>query len=65
MFNYCIWLFGAGGYGMGAGWIGGLIMFVGFILIGVIIYVIVRNNERLAKGDIDEETYHHLSNKIK
>jgi uncharacterized membrane protein len=79
MYGSCRSLFGLGGYGIGTGWIGGLIMFVGLILIGVIIYFIVKSShtnrfvsnaqtildERLAKGEIDEDTYQNLSKKIR
>ncbi len=79
MYEFCRSLFGAGGYGIGTGWTGGLIMFFGLILLGVIIYFIVKSShanryvsnaqtildERLARGEIDEDTYQNLSKKIK
>ncbi len=54
-------------------------MFFGLILLGVIIYFIVKSShasryvsnaqtildERLARGEIDEDTYQNLSKKIK
>ena len=61
-------------------WIGGIAMLIGVILIGVVIYLLVNNSrhtgskqssdaldilkERLAKGEIDEETYEQLLKKI-
>lgn len=79
MFAFCNRLFG--GYGFGeTWWIGGIAMFIGLILIGVVIYLLVSNTrrtgsgraseaadilkERLAKGEIDEETYERLLKKI-
>ncbi len=66
-----------GGYGMTTfGWIGGLAMLIGVVLIGVVIYLLASSprhtanryavdavnilKERLAKGEIDEETYERL-----
>jgi uncharacterized membrane protein len=77
MYEFCRSLFG--GYGIGMGWTGGLIMFLGLILLGVIIYFIAKGShasryvsnaqtildERLARGEIDEDTYQNLSKKIR
>lgn len=79
MLAFCRGLWG--GYGMaGTWWMGGIAMFVGVILVGVVIYLLVNNNrhtsgrhtseaqdilkERLAKGEIDEETYERLLKKV-
>lgn len=79
MFAFCNRLFG--GYGWSEmWWIGGIAMFIGLILIGVVIYLLVSNSrrsaggniseaadilkERLAKGEIDEDTYEQLLKKI-
>lgn len=70
-----------GGYGMNTfGWIGGIAMLIGVVLIGVVIYLLASSprrtanryaadavnvlKERLAKGEIDEETYERLLKKI-
>jgi len=79
MYEFCRSLFGTGGYGLGAGWTGRLIMFLGLILLGVVIYFIVKSShssryasnaqtildERLARGEIDEDTYQELSKMIR
>ena len=77
MYAFCNRLLGIGSFG----WIGGIAMFIGFLLIGVLIYLLARNGfqgnnnsaataqdvlkQRLAKGEIDETTYESLLNKIK
>ena len=80
MYEFCRGIFG--GYGInGFNWFGGVAMLIGVILVGVVIYLLVSNNnrhttnrsttdaqdilkERLAKGEIDEETYESLLKKI-
>lgn len=64
----------------GINWTGGGLMFLGIIIIGIIVYLLLRDNnknknlsssnaqdilkERLAKGEIDEAMYESLLNKI-
>lgn len=79
MFAFCNRFFGVYGWN-GTWWIGGIAMFAGLILIGAVIYLLVNQahrsaggrtsdaadilKERLAKGEIDEETYERLLKKI-
>lgn len=60
-------------------YLGGIYMFVGLLLVALIVYLIVKNNntnlsfnnaesilkERLAKGEISEEEYDKLINKTR
>ena len=64
----------------GIHWMGGIAVLIGLVLIGVVIYLLVNNRrytasghtsdapdilkERLAKGEIDEETYERLLKKV-
>lgn len=78
-YGFCRNLFGVNGFN----WIGGVIMFLGLIAVGVIVYLILKNKDskifhsanekaspqdilkqRLAKGEINEDTYNRLLKKI-
>ena len=89
MYEFCRGIVGRYGIG-GFSWFGGIAMLVGVVLVGVIVYLLVSNRqrlgntnantgasantnaesaqailkERLAKGEIDEETYDSLLKKL-
>ncbi len=91
MYEFCRGIVGRYGIG-GFSWFGGIAMLIGVVLVGVIVYLLVSNRqrlsntnantgantntstntdsaqtilkERLAKGEIDEETYDSLLKKL-
>ena len=79
VYTFCDSILGRYGLS-GLNWIGGIAMLIGLVLVGIVIYLLVHNSrntasghtsdapdilkERLARGEIDEDTYERLLKKV-